>query len=107
MELNKQKILTYNTAVRQLNALLRKYNQTVKTNSQPAFKLSIHIDQDNQPDIISYTLIMKNHFEDAWEVRRVHSILTSEIQSEFTDMVTKMEHNLAEAIASRILGHTM
>ena len=52
--------------------------------------------------MINYTLIMKNHFVVAWEVRRISSMLSDDIQVAFTQKVTYMEDRLASAISARI-----
>ena len=97
---NKNTIITYSVAKRQLNALVRKYNQGTKINF--GFNLTISVDDYDTPDMINYTLIMKNHFEDAWEVRRISSMLSDDIQVAFTQKVTYMEDRLASAISARI-----
>ena len=94
-----QTAMTYSTAKRQLTALVRKYNQGTRTNLH--FNLTISIDDCDTPQMISYTLIMKNNLEDAWEVRRIYSSLCDDIQAEFTQKVTNMEFNLTDAISSR------
>ena len=97
---NKNTILTYSVAKRQLNALVRKYKQGTKTNL--GFNLTISVDDYDIPNMINYTLIMKNHFEDAWEVRRISFMLRNDIQVAFTQKVTYMEDRLASAISARI-----
>ena len=97
---NKQAVMTYGVAKRQLNALVRKYNQATKT--QYGFGLTISIDDYDAPQMINYTLIMKNRLEDAWEVRRISSMLHDDIQLAFIEKVIFMEENLLSALDSRM-----
>ena len=50
--------VTFAAAKRQLTALVRKYNQA--STQQLGFQLHIAIDIQEEPHIISYTLILKN-----------------------------------------------
>ena len=52
--------VTFAAAKRQLNALVRKYNQA--STNELGFQLHISIDQQEEPQIISYTLILKKQF---------------------------------------------
>ena len=56
---NKSATMTYSVAKRQLNALVRKYNQGTKTNL--GFNLSISVDDYDTPDMINYTLIIEEY----------------------------------------------
>ena len=51
--------LSYSAATRQLNALVRKYNQA--TADLLGFKLELFVDKPEKPNVIEYTLIMKSH----------------------------------------------
>ena len=73
-------VITYSAATRQLQALVRKYNQATRTNQ--GYTLTIAIDKYNSPQVITYTLIMKNDIEDTWEVRRISSTLNNDIQTD-------------------------
>ena len=92
-------VITYSAATRQLQALVRKYNQATRTNQ--GYTLTIAIDKYNTLQVITYTLIMKNDLDDTWEVRRISSTLNNDIQTDFTEMVTCMEVSLESAIHSR------
>ena len=96
---NKDTVISYSAATGQLQALIRKYNQATRTNQ--GYTLTIAIDKYNTPQVITYTLIMKNDIEDTWEVRRIFSTLNNDIQTDFTEMVTCMEVSLESAIHSR------
>ena len=52
--------VTFAAAKRQLNALVRKYNQA--STDELGFQLNIAIDKQEEPHIISYTLILKKQF---------------------------------------------
>ena len=52
--------VTFAAAKRQLHALVRKYNQA--STQQLGFQLHIAIDQQEEPHIISYTLIFEKQF---------------------------------------------
>ena len=52
--------VTFAAAKRQLTALVRKYNQA--STQQLGFQLHIAIDKQEEPHIISYTLILKKQF---------------------------------------------
>ena len=93
------KPITHSVAKRQLHALVRKYNQATRTNL--GFKLDIKTDNQDETHVITYTLIMKNHVEDAWEVRRISSSLLVSLQPDFTKMVNYMDEQLASAICVR------
>lgn len=83
-------ILAYSTAKRQLLALVRKYNQASKGN-----ELNIIFEKlQEEPNRISYTLHMKNPSDKAWEIRRVVSFLSGDIQLDFTMMVNYMDQQL-------------
>ena len=71
-------VITYSAATRQLQTLVRIYNQATRTNQ--GYTLTIAIDKYNTPQVITYTLIMKNDIEDTWEVRRISSTLNNDIQ---------------------------
>ena len=73
-------------AKRQLHALVRKYNQA------SGFQLHISIDQQEEPHIISYTLILKN--SSSWEIRRVTSTLLVDPQIDFVRTVRQMDMKL-------------
>ena len=76
----------FTAAKRQLNALVRKYNQASR------FQLHIAIDKQEEPHIISYTLILKN--SSSWEIRRVTSTLLVDPQIDFVRTVKQMDIKL-------------
>ena len=78
------------TAKRQLNALVRKYNQA-STNIL-GFQLNIAVDKQEEPHTISYTLILKNN--NSWEIRRVTSTLLVDPQIDFVKTVKQMDMKL-------------
>ena len=84
--------VTFAAAKRQLHALVRKYNQA-STNAL-GFQLHIAIDQQEEPHIISYTLILKN--SSSWEIRRVTSTLLVDPQLDFVRTVKQMDMKLGE-----------
>ena len=77
-------------AKRQLHALVRKYNQA--STNELGFQLHISIDQQEEPHIISYTLILKN--SSSWEIRRVTSTLLVDPQIDFVRTVKQMDMKL-------------
>ena len=82
--------VTFATAKRQLNALVRKYNQA--STNLLGFQLNIEVDKQEEPHIISYTLILKNN--NSWEIRRVTSTLLVDPQNDFVKTVTEMDMKL-------------
>ena len=82
--------VTFAAAKRQLNALVRKYNQA--STHLLGFQLSISIDKQEEPHIISYTLILKKN--SSWEIRRVTSILLVDPQINFVKTVKQMDVKL-------------
>ena len=84
---NKNTRVTFAAAKRQLNALVRKYNQA--STDVLGFQLNIAIDKQEEPDIISYTLILKN--SSSWEIRRVTSTLLVDPQIDFVRTVKQMD----------------
>ena len=82
--------VTFAAAKRQLNALVRKYNQA--STNELGFQLNIAIDKQEEPHIISYTLIMKN--SSSWEIRRVTSTLLVDPQIDFVRTVKQMDIKL-------------
>ena len=93
-----QNPLPYSAATRQLNALVRKYNQA--TADSLGFKLDLFVDKPEKPNIIEYTLVMKSQCDTAWEIRRISSSLFMNLQLDFMDTVKNMDKNLALAMAS-------
>ena len=85
--------VTHASAKRQVQALVRKYNQA--TADTLGYKLEISFDKQESTGHITYTLMMKNINTNHWQVRRVTSSLLSNLQVDFTSMVTFMETNLA------------
>ena len=83
--------VTFAAAKRQLNALVRKYNQA-STNELVGLQLHIAIDKQEEPHIISYTLILKN--SSSWEIRRVTSTLLVNPQIDFVRTVKQMDMKL-------------
>ena len=77
--------VTFAAAKRQLNALVRKYNQASTD------VLGVPIDKQEEPHIISYTLILKNN---SWEIRRVTSTLLVDPQIDFVRTVKQMDLKL-------------
>ena len=75
---NKNTHVTFAAAKRQLNALVRKYNQA--STNVLGFQLNISIDKQEEPHIISYTLILKNT---SWKIRRVTSTLLVDPKIDF------------------------
>ena len=86
---NKNTHVTFAAAKRQLNALVRKYNQA---STNVGFQLNISIDKQEEPHIISYTLILKN--TSSWEIRRVTSTLLVDPQIDFVKTVKQMDLEL-------------
>lgn len=86
--------VSFNSAKRQLQALVRKYNQA-SVNSL-GYKLEIIFGNNHQeyPSIISYTMTMKNIHTNIWEVRRITSALLGDVEQDFRSMVTFMEDKL-------------
>ena len=82
--------VTFAAATRQLNALVRKYNQA-STNTL-GFQLTIAIDKQEEPHFISYTLILKKN--SSWEIRRVTSTLLVDPQIDFIATVKQMDMKL-------------
>ena len=82
-----QNPLPYSAAIRQLNALVRKYNQA--TADSLGFKLGLFVDKPEKPNIIEYTLVMKSQCDTAWEVRRISSSLFMNLQLDFMDKSEK------------------
>ena len=82
--------VSFATAKRQLNALVRKYNQA-STNIL-GFQLNIAVDKQEEPHTISYTLILKNN--NSWEIRRVTSTLLVDPQIDFVKTVKQMDMKL-------------
>ena len=82
--------VTFATAKRQLNALVRKYNQA-STNTL-GFQLHMSIDKQEEPHVISYTLILKN--TSSWQIRRVTSTLLVDPQIDFVKTVKQMDLEL-------------
>ena len=78
------------TAKRQLKALVRKYNQA--STDLLGFQLNIEVDKQEEPHIISYTLILKN--TSSWEIRRVTSTLLVDPQIDFVKTVKQMDMKL-------------
>ena len=78
------------TAKRQLNALVRKYNQA--SINVLGFQLDITVDKQEEPHIISYTLILKNN--NSWLIRRVTSTLLVDPQIDFVKNVKNMDMKL-------------
>ena len=99
MATQKENVLAFSTATRQLNALVRKYNQATRTSQ--GFRLDIKIDKQEQLYEITYTLLLRNYSEDAWEVRISFSLLLHNLQQDFTQMVHYMDDHLVSAITSR------
>ena len=93
-----QNPLPYSAATRQLNALVRKYNQA--TADSLGFKLDLFVDKPEKPNVIEYTLVMKSQSDTAWEVRRMSSSLFMNLQLDFMDKVKNMDKSLALAMAS-------
>ena len=87
---NKNTHVTFAAAKRQLNALVRKYNQA--STDVLGFQLNISIDKQEEPHIISYTLILKN--TSSWEIRRVTSTLLVDPQIDFVKTVKQMDLEL-------------
>ena len=87
---NKYTHVTFAAATRQLNALVRKYNQA--STDRLGFQLNIIIDKQEEPHIISYTLILKNN--STWEIRRVTSSLLVDPQIDFVRTVKQMDMEL-------------
>ena len=87
---NKNTPVTFATAKRQLKALVRKYNQA--STDVLGFQLNITIDKQEEPHIISYTLILKNN--SSWEIRRVTSTLLVDPQIDFVKTVKQMDMKL-------------
>ena len=84
--------ISHATAKRQLNALVRKFNQA-STNIK-GNELDIMFDEDQIPDSITYTLIMKHPSKPAWEVRRVTTELHMDLQYDYITMVQYMDERL-------------
>ena len=82
--------VSFATAKRQLHALVRKYNQA--SINVLGFQLDIAVDKQEEPHIISYTLILKNN--NSWEVRRVTSTLLVDPQIDFVKNVKNMDMKL-------------
>ena len=100
MASQKENVLAFSTATRQLNALVRKYNQATRTSQ--GFRLDIKIDKQEKLYGITFTLLLRNHSEDAWEVRRISSsLLLHNLQQDFIQMVHYMDDHLVSAITSR------
>ena len=93
-----QNPVPYSAATRQLNALVRKYNQA--TADSFGFKLEHFVDKPEKPNVIEYTLLMKSQCDSAWEVRRISSSLFMNLQLDFMDKVKNMDKHLALAMAS-------
>ena len=79
--------MTFAATTRQLNALVRKCHQA--STDTLGFQLNITIDKQEEPHIISYTLILKNN--SAWEIRRVTSSLLVDPQIDFVRTVKQMD----------------
>ena len=88
-------------AKRQLHALVRKYNQA--STNELGFQLHIAIDKQEEPHIISYTLILKN--SSSWEIRRVTSTLLVDPQIDFVKTVKQMDMNWGETQVNLQLTH--
>ena len=86
------KALNFRTAKRHLYALVRKYNQA--WHNHLGFELDINIDEQEEPNMIAYTLIMKDKSHNAWEVRRIVSSLMMDLQPDFILMVRFMDKKL-------------
>ena len=82
--------MTFAAAKRQLNALVKKYNQA--STDALGFQLNITIDKQEEPHIISYTLILKNY--SLWEIRRVTSTLLVDPQIDLIRTVKQMDMKL-------------
>ena len=93
-----QNPLPYSAATRQLNALVRKYNQA--TADSLGFELDLFVDKPEKPNVIEYTLVMKSQCDTAWEVRRISSSLFMNLQLDFMDKVKNMDKSFALAMAS-------
>ena len=92
MALHNNVPLSHSAAKRQLNALVRKYNQA--SSSFMGNELHIKIDSDQLPESIIYTLIMKHPSNKSWEIRRVTTDLHMSLQHDFTQMVCYMQDRL-------------
>ena len=82
--------VTFAAAKRQLNALVRKYNQA--STNELGFQLNFAIDKQEEPHLISYTLILKN--SSSWEIRRVTSTLLVDPQIDFVRTAKQMDMKL-------------
>ena len=87
-----QNPLPYSAATRQLNALVRKYNQG--TADSLGFKLEVFVSKPEHANVIDYTLIMKSQCDTAWEVRRITSSLFMNLQLDFMAKVKDMDKSL-------------
>ena len=84
--------ISHASAQRQLQALVRKYNQA--SVAALGYKLEITFDTQNLPTHITYTLNMKDTKTNHWQVKRVSSRLLSDFEKDFNSMVILMETNL-------------
>ena len=85
--------INHASAQRQLQALVRKYNQASVV--ALGYKLEITCDTHNPPTHIAYTLNMKDTNTNHWQVKRVSSRLLGDFEKDFNSMVTLMETNLS------------
>ena len=85
--------INHASAQRQLQALVRKYNQA--TVAALGYKLEITFDTQDSTRHITYTLIMKNSKTNHWQVKRVSSRLLGDFEKDFNSMVMLMETNLS------------
>ena len=84
--------INHASAQRQLQALVRKYNQA--TVAALGYKLEITFDTQDSTRHITYTLIMKNSKTNHWQLKRVSSRLLGDFEKDFNSMVILMETNL-------------
>ena len=84
--------INHPSAQRQLQALVRKYNQA--TVATLGYKLEITFDTQDSSRHITYTLIMKNSETNHWQLKRVSSTLLGDFEKDFNSMVLLMETNL-------------
>ena len=85
--------INHASAQRQLQALVRKYNQA--TVPALGYKLEITFDTQDSATHITYTLIMKNSKTNHWQLKRVSSRLLGDFEKDFNSMVMLMETNLS------------
>ena len=85
--------INHASAQRQLQALVRKYNQA--SVAALGYKLEITFDTQNLATHITYTLSLKDTNTNHWQVKRVSSRLLSDFEKDFNSMVILMETNLS------------